>query len=288
MVTSVACEVALPGGLWVEGRRHRNATLRPLSGADELFARELAGEPPPAVITALLARCLDRLGPVAAVTPDAVAGLAVGDREALTWHLRRLTTGDRVQGVVACPAGGCGEKLDLDLWVTELLLPAYPDHTPDRTVRVEAGGVEWAVRFRLPTGADQAAVADLARQNPTAAADRLLERCVLQVTADDRPAGPLPAGVADRVAEAMAEADPQAEVRLALTCPACGRGFESLLDAAGFVTAEVLARGARLLREVHTLARAYHWSETDILGLTPDRRRTYLTLIADEAERRGG
>ena len=37
---------------------------------------------------------------------------------------------------------------------------------------------------------------------------------------------------------------------------------------------------ARILREVHTLAAAYGWSEAEILALSPARRRVYLELAA--------
>ena len=45
-----------------------------------------------------------------------------------------------------------------------------------------------------------------------------------------------------------------------------------------------LADGAdALFREVHALARHYHWSEREILGLELSRRRRYLDLlVADE------
>ncbi len=53
----------------------------------------------------------------------------------------------------------------------------------------------------------------------------------------------------------------------------------SSLDIAGYLFAEVAARGRFLYREVHTLARYYHWSEVDILALSRERRRRYLALI---------
>jgi len=39
----------------------------------------------------------------------------------------------------------------------------------------------------------------------------------------------------------------------------------------------------RLLHEVHTLARTYHWEERTILGLARLRRREYLALIEADA-----
>ncbi len=115
--------ILLPGGFWVDGVRHREAELRPLSGDDEVFLGD-AGESllPPQKATALLARCLTRLGPLPEVTPDAVRSLDVGDREALLLHLRRLTFGEHLQCILTCPE--CGEKMDLELNISDLLVPA--------------------------------------------------------------------------------------------------------------------------------------------------------------------
>jgi hypothetical protein len=43
-------------------------------------------------------------------------------------------------------------------------------------------------------------------------------------------------------------------------------------------------RAAGLLAEVHRLARAYHWSEGDILALSVDRRLAYLLMLEQEAD----
>ena len=44
------------------------------------------------------------------------------------------------------------------------------------------------------------------------------------------------------------------------------------------------ARAVGLLRDVHTLARAYHWAERDLLGLTMARRLAYLMLLEEDAD----
>ena len=50
-------------------------------------------------------------------------------------------------------------------------------------------------------------------------------------------------------------------------------------DIAGFFWAELDAWARRLLREIHTLARFYGWSEAEILALSPLRRRCYLEMV---------
>ena len=38
-------------------------------------------------------------------------------------------------------------------------------------------------------------------------------------------------------------------------------------------------RAKRLLMDVHLLARAYGWSEAEVLALSPARRRFYLEMV---------
>jgi len=50
-------------------------------------------------------------------------------------------------------------------------------------------------------------------------------------------------------------------------------------DIASFFWAEICVQAKRLLREVHTLARAYGWREMDILSMSPARRQFYLEMV---------
>jgi hypothetical protein len=79
----------------------------------------------------------------------------------------------------------------------------------------------------------------------------------------------------------MADLDPQAEVRLVMTCPECGGDVSAVLDAAGPVLDELTPSTDQLYAELHSLALHYHWSERDILALEVPSRRRYLALIAD-------
>jgi hypothetical protein len=257
------------------------AVLRPLTGADEAFLLDEGTALLPAQRTTwLLCRCLVRLGPSDTVTPEAVRALTVGDREALVLHLRRLTLGERVEIVLRCPQPGCGEKMDLDLAVADLLFPPAEDSQPFYEAELSDGDAVRRVRYRLPTGADHEAAALLARSDlgdVKAAADLLLRRCVEGVEE-------VTDAVGEQLSALMAQRDPQAELVLKLTCPACGRDFDAPFDAAGFFFQELAGRAAVLYREVHRLALAYHWSEAEILALNGRKRRLYLDLLAETAE----
>jgi hypothetical protein len=287
-----ALEVILPSGFLVGGTWHREAQLRPLASRDEAFLQE-DGQTllPTQRSTTLLARCLTRLGPLPEpVTSEAVRSLRVGDREALLLHLRRLTLGNRMQCILSCADPACGEKMDLDLNVSDLLVPAYPQVQERYETLVKDNGIAYRVCFRLPTGADQEEVASLACTDPQVAAELLLRRCVEQVTTEGGDVVSsedwLPA-VVQQLPAVMAELDPQAEVLLHLTCPLCGHVFSALFDAGAYFFQELAGRARLLYREVHLLALHYHWSEAEIMGMTASKRRLYLDLLAESLTEEG-
>jgi hypothetical protein len=276
--------VTLPGGYWLDGSCYREVELRPLNSSDEVFVVE-AGEAlsPARRTTALLSRCLERLGPLESpVGAEQIGSLTVGDREALLLHLRRLTLGEKVRCVLSCPELECGEKLDLDLDVGELLLPPYPYARRHYETTVAENGTSYRVRFRLPTGADQESVETVARRDAGEAAGSVLERCVEDVVSEGGEAlEDLPPIVAEQLPDVMADLDPQAELRLALTCPACRSGFSALLDAGTYFFQELEGETRHLYREVHTLALYYHWSEAEIMAMSNHKRGLYLGLLEE-------
>lgn len=284
-IESAAATVPLSHGCFRGRERHRVATVRALTGADEIALASLDAPSAAAKVTALLARAVERFGPIQPVAPDDAASLTAGDREALVLHIRRLTIGDRLACVIRCP--WCREPMDVDLRVSDLLLPVQPDAPLEHALDLDVGSTAYRIRFRLPTGADLEDAGEVApREGLTAAARRILERCVIQVIRDGEVTATLPTALASAVSAAMASRDPQAELMLRPACPSCGASFDALLDAASFLFDEINARARTLFSQVHLLARHYHWSESEILSLAPARRHTYLSLIAEESTAR--
>jgi hypothetical protein len=202
-----------------------------------------------------------------------LAALPLGERDAALLRLRRATVGAELAAFTECAA--CGERLELSLDSDALLSPGAGGAGPWEAA---AGG--WRVVFRLPDSRDLAAAAACAS---AAEARRVLAaRCVVEAVGPGGAASPgaLPEALIGAMAGRMAEvAPPEADLSLALECPACGHAWEAVLDVAAFFWAEVQARARRLLREIDVLARAYHWSEAEILALSPARRGAYIELV---------
>jgi hypothetical protein len=267
-ITATGARVDLPMG---------EALLRPVEAGDALFALDTATTLLPGERgTALLARCLSG-------GADLAGDLTVGDREALLLQLRRLSLGDAMACVLQCPAPACGAQMDLGLRCSDLLVAPREGVAAPLTLSAEAGGDYYELTYRLPTADDLAAAGPLARQDAEAGAVEILRRCLLGATCEGASvgAGDLPAAVRGAIAEAMAAGDPQAELELDLTCPACGAAFSALFDTGAFFLRELEAQATTLLRDIHTLALHYHWSEADLLRMSPGRRAQYLDLLAE-------
>ncbi len=64
-----------------------------------------------------------------------------------------------------------------------------------------------------------------------------------------------------------------------MECPTCDHAWDEIFDIVSFFWAELDAWAHRVLHDVHVLARAYAWSEAEILALPPLRRQYYLELV---------
>jgi hypothetical protein len=274
---SAACVITLPHGLWDGRRRRSEAELRLPTGADEAYLLSAEHRSRAEQVTGLLGRCVVRVDGVGA-DDDTVRSLTVGDREALLLGLRGLVFGDELACVVDCPA--CGERMDVDLRISDLLVTPYPEARDRHTIAFEHDGERREAVVRLPTGGDQEAAARSAGLEAGIA--ELVSRCVVSV--DGRDAAVPPDALADALSEPLAALDPQAELVIDMSCPACDEPMTALVDAATVLLAELTASDDRLLREVDAIARVYHWSEDQILELDVPRRRRYLELLADSGD----
>lgn len=281
--------IAVPGGVWLDAEQTaplRDLVLRAVGGEDEIFLLDTEAALPSERATALLARCL--IGDARDADAETIArSLTVGDREALLLHLRRITLGETLDCVLQCPAEECDERMEIELRVSDLLVPPYDDTRRAYDLTLDADGSHHEICFRIPTATDLDQAGAIARSDPDRGALVLLQRGVLRASRDGEAvsADALSPVVRSEIAAAMGDRDAQAELDLDLTCPTCRRAFSVVFDTATFFLQELDERAARLLSEVHTLAWHYHWSERDILRMPARRRAYYLDLVADAVAR---
>lgn len=202
-----------------------------------------------------------------------LVALSIGQRDGYLMTLREWTFGDRIASVAHCPR--CAEALELNFSLDDIRVPSPQDSSPNWWLEQDG----YRVRYRLPNSADLEIA--VACTDPSEAQEIILSRCLLESAGPNSAplAAPLPEAVARAIITAMAEHDPQADVQLTLTCPSCHHAWSVGFDIGTFFWSEITTWARRLLWEVHRLARAYGWSETEILALSPLRRQAYLEMV---------
>jgi hypothetical protein len=167
-----------------------------------------------------------------------------------------------------CSAAECRQVMEVDL-----------DFETFRRSREEtvfefspAAGVRF--ELRLPTGEDQRRFGSTAADDPLA----LVRALVVSGNAEQFRSEWLEAAE-----EALEAHDELTAITLRAACPWCGFENELDFDLEGYLLRDLQKRQASLLDAVHKLARAYHWSEREILNLPQHRSEYYLDRIDEEA-----
>jgi hypothetical protein len=250
----------LPGGSW--------ARLGPLTGAIE----EDVDPDDPEAFGRLVNRLLQPHEGTT-VGPGCAQDLTVTDLDRIAVMLYRRHFGDRIETRVTCRQ--CGHPFEASLDLPGLPLPTAIPPQVDVTGPDGEGTFVCSKSgrsFRLPTLRDQLATQWLA---PSTARRMLAERCTGSRDLDESD---LPT-----LEDAMESVGPLLSGRIAAACPHCRFEGNQLQFAIQQILVDALASERRFLfHEVHTVARAYGWSRTEILSLARDDRGRHVRMVLAE------
>jgi len=198
----------------------------------------------------------------------------LGERNVSLIELHARVFGPQLDLQSRCPSCRTAAQFSSDC---AALAALRPEADPARPHRVEIQG--YVIEFRLPDGTD---LAEASREDAEDEFVRhLLERCVLACSREHERVSirDVPEPVLDDLSQRMEALDPAARVAFGVECPQCGARWDAHLDVAQLVWTKVQAAAERLLLEIDTLARAYGWTEREVLALSPLRRAAYLQLV---------
>jgi hypothetical protein len=196
--------------------------------------------------------------------------LTVGRRDAELLSLRSELFGQELVSIATCPA--CDERIEIHFNVDDIRADVSRHESGE--VTVELDGVE--VAARIPTCGDLIVVERLEDE-----ADRrqeLLRRCTRAVSGGAALVK-FTAANAQAVSNELSVLEPQADVRITIECPSCQHESSSRFDIVMYLWNELDVWSRRILSEVHTLGRAYGWTERQILGMSTWRRQLYLEML---------
>lgn len=288
----------LPGGYRDEdGVLHREVELSPLRGREEELLASNHCRKSASLVTAVLSRCIRRVGAISPVTEDVTRNLLVADRQYLLLKLREVTFGEQVQATVSCPWPDCSKKVALDFSTHDIPIQESEEHgatykmmlSPAAAFKGDNGEEYRETIFRLPNGGDQEIISPLLVENEARALALLLGRCVksigpLEVSGDELISRLCPLARME-IESQMETVAPKVELNIEANCPECGREFAAPFDLQDFFFGEWRTSLDVLYREIHYLAYHYHWSEREIMEMPREKRRRYIEVLADEMER---
>ncbi len=199
------------------------------------------------------------------LSPSKLPDLPLGTLNRALLRFRESCFGSHISACVDCKY--CGTRLELVLDTGQLLADT---HDNDTLTKFEISGTH----FRIPCSRDLAAIA--MERDIQVAALKLLQQCCLSNSAETEIDF---ASLLTEVETVMETLDPAADINLSLACEECGSYSSINLDIGALLWREIDAHARTLLTEVHDLARAYGWTEPEILALSPQRRAAYLDMV---------
>ena len=204
-------------------------------------------------------------------TTEDLMNLSIGSRDAALLSLRKRLFGSRMESLAVCPE--CGETVELSFNVDDVLVSGV---TAQQAVSTELDG--YYVEYRVPVSRDLAVLSRVPRSRR---AEQLLFQCVSRVAENGGRVklSDVPDETRDGIANAIADSDPQADIQLDLSCIQCHHSWITPFDIVSFLWTELSSWCQRLVAEIHLLAKAYGWAESEILSLSRWRRQLYVSMV---------
>ncbi|MGB8466945.1 MAG: hypothetical protein WCE49_18510 [Terrimicrobiaceae bacterium] len=199
--------------------------------------------------------------------PGRARELPVSDLETIAAVLHGACYGERVESLLKCDRCGRGFDVSFDLGAVLRGLGGQRDTSISGPDENGVFTLRDGRQFRLPTGADELAVADLGLADATR---ELRSRCVIH---GDFEADP------DVLDAAMEACGPLVSQDLSASCPHCRANHTTRFQVRPFLLHALASERRFLNYEIHWLARSYGWSRTEILGMTRDDRRLHAKLV---------
>lgn len=200
---------------------------------------------------------------------EIIARWSIARRDGRLFRLRAWMFGDNFTNTARCPQ--CSEEVEWEMNLVDFPLPALQQE--EKTEIFPFTIDDYHIKFRLPNSED------LRTADPA----KILDACLLEIKKQETTVnyGNLPEAIKEALSREMEKANPLAHISILLNCPSCQYQWEATFDIVSYFWTEINHWANRLLQDVFILARAFGWSEREILNLSPRRRQFYLDMLGD-------
>ena len=238
------------------------------------LAIDFSGLATPELVTEIIAGCTLSAEGTPVPARRFFWDLPLGTRIECLLLIVGLDGGDSFSLPLHCANTGCGEALEVDFTLGELL--GSVEQEAQDNIEVLRNGKR--IALRRPTAADQVAWRGRSYGSRPEAV-RGIARFLIVEQPDDE----LDDEWLEIIEQALDRHDPLIDFTVTVQCPACREHSPHRIDLADFALGRLAAGQAKVFQEVHLLAGHYHWSEPEILAIPPWRRAKYLALLEREA-----
>jgi|WetSurMetagenome_2_1015567.scaffolds.fasta_scaffold32907_4 hypothetical protein len=200
------------------------------------------------------------------------AEMSIGRRNYLLTQIRDKLIGRDLNCFTVCPK--CNSELEFSFSLEATINP--PKGEDLFFVFIVD---DYVIRYRLPNSIDLAAASKC--KDFYSAKNTILNSCLIDLTKNDQKIflSDLPEEIILKLSHDMSIKDPAAESVIDLVCQDCNYSWATIMDIAFFLIAEINFYAKNILRDVHQLASAYGWSESEIIGMSPPKRNWYLNAL---------
>ena len=199
--------------------------------------------------------------------PSSIMKWSIEKRDAALFHIRKTLFGNQFTNLAHCPQ--CSQTVEWELSFQQLQIPSILE-MPDN-VEIAIDIPAYKILVRLPNSNDLLIKDEL----------QILYSCILNRDnyEDQNFETGLPDLLVQKINEQFNSSCYASNITYQLNCTDCSHEWQGIFDILSYLWKEIDQWAKGFLQQISLLAKAYGWSETEIINMSKNRRNHYLQLI---------
>ncbi|CAH8296342.1 hypothetical protein EV196_11157 [Mariniflexile fucanivorans] len=192
---------------------------------------------------------------------------SIEKRDVALFHVRKMLFGNRFNNIAHCPK--CKQAVEWDFYFHQMEIPILID-TPDN-IEIPIDIPNYHIMVRLPNSDDLICKEEI----------QIIRKCILNLK--DFPEGTFNQKIPDdllmQINNKFNKTCKASNISYHLNCTECKHEWDVVFDISTYLWKEIDQWAKSFLRQICLLAKAFGWSELDIINMSENRRNHYLNLL---------